>query len=149
MRSFQGVSIAFNLWSSMLEVFSTSCKVFFNTISRCVWYVPMRMWGLADSFKYFKIIYDDFTCFCVLQIMHENYYYYEKLIKIRTFVKYLIDAFYGFILPRYTCRCVSGNINSHDYHSDSFHAMFPWFPNCFLRFPLVFRHVSLGVSTVS
>ena len=34
-------------------------------------------------------------------------------------------------------------------HCEKQIAMFPWLPNCFLSFPLVFPHVSPGVSLVS
>ena len=42
-----------------------------------------------------------------------------------------------------------GNLNSRDCHGDSLNVMFRQFSYCFLPFPLVFSHVSPGVSTVS
>ena len=37
----------------------------------------------------------------------------------------------------------------HDHFGDSLNAMFPWFPNHILPFPMVFLHVSPSVSMIS
>ena len=75
--------------------------------------------------------------------MYENYYY-EQLAKISTCAKFSSDACHRYILP-----FCFGNFKSCDYHGDSLNFMFPRFANCFLPFPLVFPHVSPGISTVS
>ena len=90
-----------------------------------------------------QVTYDDFTRFAILQVMSENYYH-EQLPQISTCTEYSIDFYHKYILP-----FCFGNVNSRDYHGDSLNVMFHRFPNCFLPFPLVFPHVSLGVSTVS
>ena len=95
-----------------------------------------------------QITYDDFTRFTVLQIMYKNYYH-EQLAKIRTCVKYSIDAYHWYIYPRNILLFHFGNLNSRDYQGGPLNFMFPRFPNCFLPFLLVFLHVSSGVSTVS
>ena len=88
-----------------------------------------------------------YTFFC-LQILYENYYF-EHLLKVSTCVKYLIDAYHGYIFPRNLSLLFFGNLDSWDYHRDSLNVMFPRSPNCFLFFSLVFPHNSPGVSTVS
>ena len=60
-------------------------------------------------------MYEDFARFSVLQIMYENYYD-EQLTKIGTCVKYSIDAYHGYILPRYILPFCFVNLNSRDYH---------------------------------
>ena len=80
--------------------------------------------------------------------MYENYYH-EQLAKISTCVKYSIDAFHRYVLPRYFLLFCFGILNACDYPGDFFNVMFPRFPNCFLLFPLMFPHVSPGVSAVS
>ena len=64
-------------------------------------------------------------------------------------MKYSIDAYHRYILPRYISPFGFRKLNSRGYHCDSLDVMFPRFPNCFLPFPLVFPHVSPNVSTVS
>ena len=75
--------------------------------------------------------------------MYESYYH-EQLAKISTCVKYSIDAYHRYILPRYMLPFCFGNLNFRNYHGDSRNVMFPRFPNCFQPFPLVFPHVSPG-----
>ena len=64
-------------------------------------------------------------------------------------VKYSMDAYHRCILEGYIFPLCFGNLNLRDYHGYSLNAIFSRFPNCFLPFPLVFRYVSPGVSTVS
>ena len=54
-----------------------------------------------------------------------------------------IDAYRRCILPRYILQFCFGNSNSRDF----LNVIFSRFHNCFLPFPLVFPHVSPGVST--
>ena len=90
--------------------------------------------------------------------MYENYYH-EELVKIRTCVKYLINAYLWCLFPWYilTFRCENWN-----YHGDSLSFMFPWFPVSYhfpwffcmsspvlLRSPRVFLMAPISVSPVS
>ena len=61
---------------------------------------------------------------------------------------HLISGYHKHILPRYIVSFCFENLNFRDYHGDSLNFMFLQFPNCFQPFPLVFPHVSPGVSTV-
>ena len=92
------------------------------------------------------MIFHNFLCckFCLKII--------KKIIKlcsskISTCVKYLIDAYHRYILRRYILPSCFGNLNSRACQGDSLNVMFPRFLNCFQPFPLVFPHVSPGVST--
>ena len=84
--------------------------------------------------------------------MYENYYY-EQLAKISTCVKYSIDAYHKYILPRYILLFYFGNVNSRDFIKlipsmlcfPGFLTVSYRFPSCFrmflpvfLRFPSVF-----------
>ena len=75
-------------------------------------------------------------------------FYYGQLTKIIICVKYSIDTYYRYNLPRYILPFHFGNLDSCDFHGDSLNVVFPRFPYCFLPFPLVFPHISSGVSTV-
>ena len=75
-------------------------------------------------------------------------FYYEQLAKIVTCVKYLINAYHRFSFPTYISLFPFGNLDSLDYHGDPLNVVFTRFPNCFIKFPLMFPHVSFGVSTV-
>ena len=68
------------------------------------------------------------------------YYYYGQLAKIITCLKCLIDAYCRYNLPRYALLFPFGNLNSHDYHSDSLVFLVSY------RFPTVFPGVSECVS---
>lgn len=81
-------------------------------------------------------MYDNFLRYSVLQIIYFKNYYYEQFAKISTCVKYLIDAYHRYILPRYISSFRFGNFNSCDYHGQCLNLMFPLFHKCFLSFPL-------------
>ena len=63
--------------------------------------------------------------------MYKSYYYYGQLAKIITCVKCLIDAYRRYNLLRYALPFPFGNLNSHDYQSDSLNVRFFWFPTVF------------------
>ena len=106
-------------------------------------------------------MYDDFTCFSVLQIMYENY----SLRKKCPYSELLWSTFFRIWTEYGEIRSISpysvqirenaDQNNSEyghfprDYHDDSLNVTFPRFANCFLTFPLVFPHVFFSVSTVS
>ena len=52
-------------------------------------------------------------------------------------------------MPRYILLFCFENLDSRDYHHESLNVVFPRFPNYFLPLPLVFLHVSSGLSAVS
>ena len=106
-------------------------------------------------------MYDDLRRFSILQIMYE-YYYHEHLAKISLSVKYLIDAYDRYILPRYVLPC-SGTLIPAIIMVIPSMLCFPGFltvsyrfPRCFqmflpvfLRFTSVFLLFPHGVSPVS
>ena len=132
--------------------FSTSCIVLFNffypSVRLACWHQHMQFgwyFQLLQNFRPFsQIMYNEFTRFSVLQIMYERYYY-QELTKIRTFVKYSIGAFHGFILPKYNLPL---SIEKHKFPWLSWlflQCCFPGFLTasnhlvwCFLMFSLVF-----------
>ena len=62
-----------------------------NVIAAELRLTKMRPTSFYKKHKFF--MYDDFACFSALQIMNENYYH-DQLVKIKTWVKYLMDPYH-------------------------------------------------------